>query len=391
MPIPHNREKIPSSDRGEVPPYKEKVLSPDEQVQIDLALPLADCREMYDKTGIYGNLVAAVDAGHKNFMIVDTRSLQNNRAFVIIDDTFSVDSPKQQIGLKGVREDDQVVIGRGHYADRFNYPGTVSRDHFAVTYTNNELCIRNLHPTNTTTLTAHMVNEQDPRSGNMRYVVKAIRTNRVEDRMLHTPNFSEKDDAALYGRYYGHPILGRKSRSVKGGVYLGSSAREAIVVDDTSVAMQKAYDSIVSNVRQPHARQETLSVDDILTKVMHGVKEVMPYDHFKTQSISSRYAQDKLVGLSTYLEGQAGVCRHQALMAAYILENLIQDGYLSGSVGVERNTIEDLGGTHAWAIYRAENASQYEGIVVDPAQSFVGTKDYARREGRWEYYLGDEE
>ena len=30
-------------------------------------------------------------------------------------------------------------------------------------------------------------------------------------------------------------------------------------------------------------------------------------------------------------------------------------------------------------------------LVVDPAQSFVGTKTQARREGRWEYYLSTDQ
>lgn len=388
MPSLPQHEMMPLFGRGEVTPPDERVLNPDEKVQIDLAAPLADSHEMHDKIGIRGNLVATVNAGSKSFMIVDTRDTRSNRDFFITDETFS---KEQRVGFKGVKEDEPVVIGRGHYTDRFDYPSTVSRDHFEVTYRDDGLFIRNLRPTNKTTVTAHMAAEQEPRHQAMRHIVEEIRTHLVEDRMQQHPNFGEKDDTAPYGYYLNHPILGRASTSVEGGVYMGGSAREAIVVDGKSVAMRQVYEGVESDLRQSFARNETLPLRGILLKVMNRVQEVMPYDGRKTEDISRQHHGDKLVGLSTYLKERAGVCRHQALMSAYILENLIKDGHMLGAVGVERNTVEDLGGTHAWAVYKTRNNGRDEVIVVDPAQSFVGTKDQAQREGRWEYRLASDE
>lgn len=387
MSIQH--EMMPIFGRREVtPPPSERVLAPDEQVQVDLDVPLADSQEMYRRLGLRGDLVATVNAGSKSFLIVDTRNTGSNRDFLIADETFSKES---RTGFKGVLEDEPVVIGRGHYTDRFSYPATVSREHFEVLYSDESLFVRNLRPTNKTTITAHLAAEPQPKELLLRHVVEDIRTHQVEDRMQAHPNFGEKDETAPYGYYMNHPILGRASKSVDGGVYLGGSAREAIVVDGKSVAMKQVYEGVASELRQSFERNETLPMRAILLRVMHKVQEVMPYDGRKTEDISRQHHGDKLIGLSTYLKERAGVCRHQGLLAAYIIENLIKDGHMLGAVGVERNTVEDMGGTHAWAVYKTRSKGAEEVIVVDPAQSFVGTKAQAQREGRWEYRLTTDE
>lgn len=380
MPTFGGQEAMPS-------PF-ERALAPHEQVQVDLNTPLVDSKEMSIRLGILGDLVATVDAGSKSFLIVDTRTIGSNRDFLIADETCSKAS---KTGFKGVLEDEPVVIGRGHYSNRFSYPDTVSREHFEVLYTNNSLFIRNLRPMNTTTVTAHLVQEQQSQELSLPDGVDDMRTFYVEDRMQAHPNFRERDETAPYGYYMNHPIIGRASKSVDGGVYLGGSAREAIVVDGKSVAMENAYKDITSELRELFERSETLPIQSILVKVMHKVQEVMPYDGRKAEAIGWYHHGDKLIGLSTYIKERAGVCRHQGLLAAYIIENLIKDSYMLGTVGVERNTVEDRGGTHAWAVYKKGPNGAGGVIVIDPAQSFVGTKAQALRGGRWEYRLSTDE
>ena len=380
---------MPLFDRREItPPPSERVLAADEQVQLDLEVPLADSQEMHSRLGIRGNLVATVDAGSKSFLIVDTRYTRSNRDFLIADDTFSKDS---RTGFKGVLEDEPIIIGRDHHTDRFTYPGTVSREHFEVLYADEGLFIRNLRPTNKTTVTAHLALEQQLQGLLPRPASEDMRTEQAEDRLQAHPNFGEKDETAPYGYYMNHQILGRASKSVDGGVYLGGSAREAIVVDGKSVTLKQVYESVASELRQSFEIKETLPMRAILLKVLHKVQEVMPYDDRKTEDISRQHHGDKLVGLSTYVKERAGVCRHQGLLAAYIVENLIKEGQMFGAVGVERNTVEDMGGTHAWAVYKTMSNGAEEVIVIDPAQSFVGTKAQAQREGRWEYRLTTDE
>lgn len=154
--------------------------------------------------------------------------------------------------------------------------------------------------------------------------------------------------------------------------------------------MKHVYDSVASELRQIIGIDRTLPIRDILKIVMNKVKEVMPYDGLKTESISRQYNGDMLVGLSTFINEHAGVCRHQGLLAAYIIENLIREGLMTGAVGVERNTVKEIGGTHAWAVFKTKVDEDEELFVVDPAQSFVGTKAEALNEGRWKYRLNSD-
>lgn len=370
--------------RKEVTPPSEKALQPGERVQVNLDAPLTSRQETQDALGINGVLVATINAGSKDFLVLDTRGSHTTKPFLIIDETFS---KQDKIGFKGIAENKFTVIGRDHCSDRFIYPDTMSREHFALLYADEELLVRNLRPTNKTLLTAHLVTHSQPGQFLVESQVEDLRTRQVEARLQAHPNFGEKDDTAPYGYYMNHQILGRASNSVDDGVYLGGSAREAIVVDGKSVILRQVYDSIANELRQSFDRNETLTMRAILLKVMHKIQEVMPYDDQKTEHISRQHYGDKLVGLSSFVKERAGVCRHQGLLAAYIIESLIKDGHILGSVGIERNTVEEMGGTHAWAVYKASINETKEVIVVDPAQSFVGTKKQAQREKGWEYYL----
>jgi hypothetical protein len=96
-------------------------------------------------------------------------------------------------------------------------------------------------------------------------------------------------------------------------------ARGAIVVDGRSDALRHVYDEVSAELQGSFRRGETMPVQAILLKVMHKVQEVMPYDGPNAERISYEHHGDKLVGLSTFLKEKAGVCRHQCLLAAYII------------------------------------------------------------------------
>ena len=111
----------------------------------------------------------------------------------------------------------------------------------------------------------------------------------------------------------------------------------------------------------------------------------MKYDGDAVEELSATYAGDLNVSIGEYIEKGIGVCRHQGLLAAYIVEKMISDGKLAGKAKVERNTIQEFGGSHAWATFEAEDGTEY---VIDAAQNFVGKKQDARKIARaWDYYL----
>lgn len=382
--------------KREVPPTTNRLLEEDERVRVNLDKDLLNKRKTGKKTGIIGRLVAEISAGGKIFRIIDTRKSDPKNGFYIIDDTYSRGDMR---GHVGVDMSGPVTIGRRHHADRFDYPMTVSGEHFKVEYTRRVadgeevLYVSNMKPRNPTYVTAHLANGDDvPQSIPSRlFRIDDTRTETAEDRIQLNANYGQKDETAPYGYYMNYPILGRRSQVVDGGVYLGGSSREAIVVDGKSEILKNVYKTLLQELQSSFRRSETLVPQQVLIKVMFAVQQSMPYDGPKTEGISLEHYGDKLIGLSTYVKEKAGVCRHQGLLAAYLIEGLIQDGYLAGSVGVERNTVEDLGGTHAWAIFKPKTEIARTAIVVDPAQSFVGTKMQAEQEQRWAYRLSTDD
>ena len=114
------------------------------------------------------------------------------------------------------------------------------------------------------------------------------------------------------------------------------------------------------------------------------VKEKMPYNSAKVDSIHRNYGgePDQKIGLNRYLKSHAGVCRHQALLAAYLLEKLVDDGYLGGKVSVDRNVILGLGG-HAWVRY---TTSWGKVVILDIAQNCFGSLDKLKKEGTHWFY-----
>ena len=372
-------EILTTSNTNE-PPAETRRLEHGEEVQIDLAAePLSDLKRTGRALGIAGLRLATIDAGGKEFHVIDVRQQDTNCAFLVTDDKPSL---KNERGFKGVRNGDWITIGRDHYTHRFRYPKTVSKDHFDVTYGSKGLRVINRQPLNDTFVTARFVDVDNLPV--FKPVVFADRTKRAADRMQGNPNFGEGDESAPYGYFMNLPILGRYSRRISGGVYLGGSAREAIVVDGRSRLMQEAYEPIDTELRQKFQQNGTLHIDEVMLRIHDRVQKLMKYGDHQVDQISRAHYGDKVVGLSTYLEHGVGVCRHMGPMAAYLIECAIKDGHLPGSVGVERNSIPTKG-AHAWAIYRPLNNASEQDRVIDPARGFVGTRSEARRRGVWEY------
>lgn len=378
--MPFKYESAPTPSEQEI--IAEKLLAPKETLKINIESPIADSQEVKEKLGLRAKLVAVVSADIKDFFIVDTRNTSANRDFLIVDDTFS---SEKNIGYKGIEKNKPVIIGRDHYKNRFVYPETVSRNHFEVLYKDDELFVRNLEPTNNTTVTANL--DKVPFSK-----IDDNLTHYIDDAIGANPNYGQKDETAPYGYYMNHPILGRASRSVENGVYLNEVYRngqvgDAIVIDSRSDILRGVYDDFIKELKQKSDTTANLPSESILLKVVQKVQEVMPYDGAKIDASREKINYDQLISLSTFIKERAGVCRHQGLLAAYIIERLINDGQLTGSVGIERNYIEDFGESHAWAVYKTRSGGNSQVIVVDPAGSFVGTKKQAQKESFWNYNL----
>lgn len=202
----------------------------------------------------------------------------------------------------------------------------------------------------------------------------ALAVMRVKNSSLYSP----PQPGAPNGFYAGRRIIGRGT-SISGGVYLGGGSREVIMVDE-SVAEDKA---ILDNIYQDLLKRREVAgksfKEGIIQTVFEVVKTYLPYDSRKTSMISRSVGQDGLISLCRFIEQRAGVCRHQALLAAYLLERLVREGKLSGKASAERNSV--LGFVHAWARYESSKGTVF---IIDPAQGYAGPLDQVSGK-QWRY------
>lgn len=188
---------------------------------------------------------------------------------------------------------------------------------------------------------------------------------------------------APYGHHDGRHIIGRDCR-INGGVYF-TGYGEILVVDDTKYRRELAlvYRAILLQICVPFIAGR-LSEQYVMRCVYRTVKQVLRYDLEYSSALAWRY-DNKRVALNKCLRARRGVCRHQALLAAYVIERLINDGYMRGKVSIDRN--RSYRGGHAWTRYTAPNGTAY---VIDAAQKVCAEMSEAIATTGWNYRLGSE-
>lgn len=184
--------------------------------------------------------------------------------------------------------------------------------------------------------------------------------------------------------YQGRPLICSDSK-IDGGVYVGSTAREAIVVDSLEskilpIMFEDVYTVAVVGGRLDHSR--------VLTGVYCIVKQTIKKsgDADITQ-VLQKYdiGLDEKVHLDVFLKEGVGACRQAALTCGVLLEMFVNRGLLGGKVSVDRNATV-LGG-HAWCRY---TNSANEVFILDVAKNFFGSMEEGLSTGSWIYYRPDE-
>jgi len=224
--------------------------------------------------------------------------------------------------------------------------------------------------------------------------VNELRTDLGEERVAGTGSFRGYVPPHDYtppmgserrGYYGGRHIIGHDSR-INGGVYIGGTAREAIVVDDSrdnSSLLRDSYaklrHAIVRTSPLRYRWRNKVPVAHALKAAYDYTQQLIPYDLDATHKITDAYPSDQKLDITKFIGG--GVCRHQALLAGYFTEKMIDEGLLNGEVHVERNST--TAGAHAWVKYTPSSGEVY---FIDPAQQFIGTAREAAS-AQWDYTL----
>ena len=231
------------------------------------------------------------------------------------------------------------------------------------------------------------------------------RTVNMHERLAGDARYEEPfEDCTPEGYFSGRPIIASDT-AINGGVYLGGGKREAIVVDDDKYpgALNRVYDAAIANIygvaESPNGypgdvffglgkgnvlHPATIGVRErVLVSVFAAVLEAMPYSSEIVSNIIDANNNDNKVTLNNFIEVGGGVCRHQGLLVAYVLERLQNEGELMSEdkVSIDRNGVPGSG-AHGWARFTSSDGTVY---IVDPAQQFVGTLEEAQRTYRWPY------
>lgn len=208
------------------------------------------------------------------------------------------------------------------------------------------------------------------------------KTKLAEKRAKNSPLYEEPDEEARHGYFKGRQIIGRDT-PINKGVYIGGGTREAIVIDDSKDGdLNAAYQELQAIMDKIESYGEKYK-HNILNQVFNLAKFKLPYNNELVNSILKKYdlAHDTKIRLGIYMAEGGGVCRHQALLAGYLLEKLKADGMINGTASIDRNYIKGLGG-HAWVRYTNSKGDVY---IIDPAQNFIGSLADAETKGKWSY------
>jgi hypothetical protein len=196
-------------------------------------------------------------------------------------------------------------------------------------------------------------------------------------RLSHAGKLEPSDaPGSPYGFYSGWQVIGSGSR-IDGGIYFGRKPREAIVVDmrRPGSALLQVYETwLAALVRGRDAGEVRRELSENLALyVAELVAMYMPYDEVAVHGLERQgvLQPDQPVDLDLFLRAKGGVCRHQVCFVGAILERLAQQGWLHGSVSLERKFVAGWF-SHAWVRFASRDGRIW---VLDPAQRRYQTLD----------------
>ena len=204
--------------------------------------------------------------------------------------------------------------------------------------------------------------------------------------------------ASLGDEYLMRPLIGRDDK-IGGGVYYGTYSGEAIVIDPEKYPAQ--YERYYKKAVSRATSDGHVSRSRILASVYETVHSEMAYSQEGVDQILANFAnKDGLadfpdgekVELSAFMSKGVGVCRHQALACAILLERFKEEGYIRGDISVDRSSRWDpkdgKADGHAWVRYIANNGQI---MILDVAQDYIGRIEDTDPAAHWNYMRPDEQ
>lgn len=156
---------------------------------------------------------------------------------------------------------------------------------------------------------------------------------------------------------------------IDGGIDFSHWQPEIIVVDsEKDIQLMECYHTLIGILRQEMSKAAKLGaaqqIKNTLRIVTNFVYGRIPYDSDCTNKLRKSFPNKQKIYLSSFFHG--GVCRHQSLLLGFLIEKLIADKYLVGSVSIDKNYVLGEDNAHAWVRYSNRNIGV---VIIDAAQS----------------------
>ncbi len=380
------------------------------------ALYPADKIELLEKNSPFmGEVVSEVaipgedDTNDKHFAIVRlTRRSDSKTGFALV----GLETDPDTGNAKAVSQDQNrwvslgngsdITIGRGSGSLQGEalwgtpHSKDVSRQHIVVSRKNGGITLTDKSANGSKYITNGRVTpiEERPQSDEDDYV--AHHTLRAEEVAELRGQLKREEGGRK--TFWGRETIGRDSEI--GGASTATvdirswqAGAEAIVVDGKSPETKQFYqaymDGVFAKLRQATEKSGNswVSEPEVTRAVFETISEKMAYDMELVNDWSARLHQiapeHRKVNLGAYLQEGKGVCRHMALMAAWLGGELKEMGYLKGKLTAEVNQNSRIG-AHEWARYTDVNGNV---TIIDPAQRYYGPLNDSNS---WDYRRDEE-
>ena len=199
---------------------------------------------------------------------------------------------------------------------------------------------------------AKLMEESVPPASNAAEALAKVDDGRTKLAIDHNPHVKlvkEQPSVDFNGNTY--PIVTRHTRQFNNMLFSAgaSTSREIIQLDPCSRILKGIYARL----------KETIcigeSTNEILLHVLRVTSDIFQSTHEEiiTRSRGRKKSEPTIIALDEYIAAKVGVCRHHALLNAYLLSRLTEDQMLRGDVIHHRQNFRE--GVHVWNLFRDNN------------------------------------
>ncbi|HHT0592193.1 TPA: hypothetical protein ACTXXA_002178 [Legionella anisa] len=147
-----------------------------------------------------------------------------------------------------------------------------------------------------------------------------------------------------------YPVVTRDLRNFNQRVFSAgtSPSREILMLDPDSKVLKDLYSELRQAIKQGATTKEVLEEISKLTNKAFPVSQDARLSEFIAEQLKKG---SPFISLDSFMKAGIGLCRHHALLNAYLMSRLVEDGILQGQVIHQRHSFPNRG-VHTWNLFR---------------------------------------